>query len=454
MLEVNLEYIREHIPDFEKVMADVQYSDDLSVITAQNGSPSIEIGKKLLHSKFDPEAEAAKFIDSILIRKDAIPVFVGLGLGYHIEELLKRYSDFETIIIIEPRLDIIKAALDTRNLKIILEQKNLNFIYSKSEDKILAYISKLTNDESIRKKLFFIVHTPSLSIYEQNYRKLIDTVKRFSISPKLQQLMQKNFEDNLHFTMHSPGIIQLFNKFENKPIVLVSAGPSLVNDIEHLKKVQDNVLIICVSTALKLLLKNNIKPDIVAIADSKKIMLNHFEEYLDEQIPLLFVPTASNSVLKNYKGPKIVALQNDYRLCKMVSDKVDKGSVDVGESVATLILDVGIKLGGDPIIFVGQDLAFSDGHSHAAGIEKRLKVEKDFSTVENVKDEIVSTSSVLLWFKDWIEKRIEKTPNRTYINASQSGARITGTTEMRLENAVEKYCKDKLSKVNLNSLFK
>jgi len=35
--------------------------------------------------------------------------------------------------------------------------------------------------------------------------------------------------------------------------------------------------------------------------------------------------------------------------------------VDSGGSVATTILDIAIKMGGNPIILVGQDLAYVDG---------------------------------------------------------------------------------------------
>jgi len=39
--------------------------------------------------------------------------------------------------------------------------------------------------------------------------------------------------------------------------------------------------------------------------------------------------------------------------------------VDSGGSVATTILDIAIKMGGNPIILVGQDLAYVDGKNHA-----------------------------------------------------------------------------------------
>ena len=116
------------------------------------------------------------------------------------------------------------------------------------------------------------------------------------------------------------------------------------------------------------------------------------------------------------------------------------------------MLDAAIRMGCDPIVFVGQDLSFSDGHSHAAGVEKRLKVERTPCTVESVDGSRIPTSSVLLWFRRWIEDRIAREPGRTFINVSQTGARIKGTQEMPLEEAI-KLCTTLIDKAPLTRLF-
>jgi hypothetical protein len=136
-------------------------------------------------------------------------------------------------------------------------------------------------------------------------------------------------------------------------------------------------------------------------------METHFEGYFDCGIPLLFLSTAAANVIERYSGPKIVALQREYRLNDVVAGQIDKGRVDVGESVSTFMLDAAIRMGADPVVFIGQDLAFSDGHTHAQGIGKRLKITAKARRVKSVTGACeVDTSAVYSWILHWIEKRI------------------------------------------------
>ena len=54
------------------------------------------------------------------------------------------------------------------------------------------------------------------------------------------------------------------------PAIIVSAGPSLNENIEELKKAKNKAFIIAVDTAMKPLLRNGIIPDMYAIIDGTK----------------------------------------------------------------------------------------------------------------------------------------------------------------------------------------
>ena len=68
-------------------------------------------GLKTLHSLYDPEAEAAAMVAQFQANKTELVVVLGLGLGYHIRELVRRYPDTK-IIVIEASPDIYKAFLE------------------------------------------------------------------------------------------------------------------------------------------------------------------------------------------------------------------------------------------------------------------------------------------------------------------------------------------------------
>jgi hypothetical protein len=124
----------------------------------------------------------------------------------------------------------------------------------------------------------------------------------------------------------------------------------------------------------------------------------------------------------------------------VVSGQIDKGRVDVGESVSTFMLDTAVKMGSNPIVFIGQDLAFSDGHTHAQGIGKRLKITAKARKVKSVTGGEVDTSAVYSWILHWIEKRIASVPGRVFINTSGAGAAIKGTLSMAFSEVIAKYC--------------
>lgn len=60
---------------------------------------------KHLHSGYDPEGEAARIVDAFSCTGDGVLVVLGLGMGYHVHELSRRYPDAD-IVVIEARREI------------------------------------------------------------------------------------------------------------------------------------------------------------------------------------------------------------------------------------------------------------------------------------------------------------------------------------------------------------
>ncbi len=75
------------------------------------------------------------------------------------------------------------------------------------------------------------------------------------------------------------------------------------------------------------------------------------------EIPFVFLNSASHYTVSQYKGPK-------YRAYSMDSPEEQEGRIESGGSVATAMLDLAIRFGGNPIIFIGQDLAYTNNQSH------------------------------------------------------------------------------------------
>ncbi len=87
----------------------------ISLLRTKNSLFSLKVdnndsGSKTLHSLYDPAAEARSIVDRFVFNGKGIIVVLGLGLGYHVSELIKRNADV-TIIVLESEPDIVDLAM-------------------------------------------------------------------------------------------------------------------------------------------------------------------------------------------------------------------------------------------------------------------------------------------------------------------------------------------------------
>ncbi|QIB27503.1 motility associated factor glycosyltransferase family protein [Caloranaerobacter azorensis] len=107
-------------------------------------------------------------------------------------------------------------------------------------------------------------------------------------------------------------------------------------------------------------------------------------------------------------------------------------------------------MGCNPIILIGQDLAYTDGKIHAQNSTYEFdgnneNLGKDLIEIEDIYGNKVYTSKVWLSFLRWFELYIRENPEKEYIDATEGGAKIKGTNIMTLNEAIEKYCTEEIN---------
>ncbi|MHB9095479.1 MAG: motility associated factor glycosyltransferase family protein, partial [Eubacteriales bacterium] len=150
---------------------------------------------------------------------------------------------------------------------------------------------------------------------------------------------------------------------------------------------------------------------------------------------------------KNYKGPKLVGGCHE-NLLRWVEKTLNepKGLYDLGPSVANVAFGLAKNFGCNPIILVGQDLAYTDNKSHAQGTAyEYMTIEdyrgRDIIEVEGVDGHPVLTDRVMFAFLRKFEMTIAASrETHTVIDATEGGAKIPGTYIMPLSEAIKKYC--------------
>lgn len=400
----------------------------IEFIDTKEKNKTVRVDSMFIHSKYYPQSEAVTFLDNnrkIYEGKNEVVVY-GIGLGYHINELLKRIKFDTKVYIFDVDFELFEITKSYELIIKILEDKRVKFYCGYSKEILYEFSQKINKVNDI------LIFKPAFKCIPEKYNEFKNIINGYELGKtgikKNELLMNENEKFNENLKCNS--IDKFFDKFNfnGETVIIVSAGPSLDENLEKLKSVsKKNVKIFVVGSALKALLNNEIKPDMVCIIDPNEIIYNQIKGCEELDIPLCFLSTASNLTISNYKGPKYI-FYNDLRNNNIV--------INTGKSVATAILSIAIKGNANKIIFLGQDLAYIGNKSHCDlyPYNSGIPGNGGFKQVESVDGKMLQTTDVLLYFKHWIEKTIKQNTHIRFINCS-NGARIEGTENCDLLEA-------------------
>ncbi|MPQ32556.1 DUF115 domain-containing protein [Clostridium estertheticum] len=397
----------------------------IKTINTREVNLTVQVENTFLHSKYYPLKEGIKFIElneKFYKNKDLVMVY-GLGLGYHINELLKRCNDSCKIFIFDADKEILNIAANLGKLAVIKKDKRVKIFDRYSQEFLQNFVKVAQMVEDI------LIYKPSVKVLSDEYLELKNILQDYNVAKiaveGFSQVMNENYIHNLKLKV--PGIKEFFNKINIKgeKVIIVAAGPSLDYNINTLKKLDKNIKIFSVGRSLGILMENGIKPDVITIMDAQEIVVEQLRGYEDLGIPLCFLSTASRWAVSNYMGPKYMFYN---------SGNEDDIIINTGKTVAVATLDIAIKGGAKEIIFVGQDLGFLDGKRHA-GVINNVLDDGVYKKVLSVNNSMINTNDGYMYFKRQIEKEIRENPKVRFVNCSK-GARIKGTVEMELEKVL------------------
>ncbi|QXM05172.1 motility associated factor glycosyltransferase family protein [Crassaminicella indica] len=425
-----------------------------------------EDGKKIyIHSKYNMQREWKSLEKDLnLEERDAIYIVYGLGLGYHIKELKKKISSRSYIYVIEKNLDIVSTYMRTQNF-LEIATGNIFFFFG-SDEEILTRINQKIFAFNVM-PLFGNLTNLILPSYKNIYgnwinemqRKIFDTIRHayFMLGNDMEDTIIgiKNNLENINTLLESPSIELLKNAYSNKPVIIVAAGPSLDKNIHELKKLQGKALIIATDAVLSTLKKYEIVPD--GVVTIERMLLTYEKFYKDKEInpKTVFIgPTVVRpeifSTLKDNK--KLICLKQGEKINEWINNDIlgENRLLSMGTSCAHIAFSFAKYIGANPIIFIGQDLAYTkDGVTHSNDVEIKNKVDttnnQQITFVKGIDGEMLPTSHAFKQFLTWFELEIGKdNGTREYIDATEGGAYISGTKIMTLKETIEKYCNEKV----------
>ena len=131
----NLELLRSSQPGLASRLEREPKQNVVQIALSKDGNPIPQIGSVSLHSNYYPLKEAIDGLSEYWLEDQQVPVVYGLGFGYHVLEILKRYHSSE-VLVIEPVMSIFQSFMETVDLKPFIP--NTKFIISTPPPKIVA----------------------------------------------------------------------------------------------------------------------------------------------------------------------------------------------------------------------------------------------------------------------------------------------------------------------------
>ncbi len=349
-----------------------QNQNNIEILKSKTGKLTLKQAGLFIHSKYNPEKEAIKVADIPNPDNTSIIFVLGLGLGYHINAIIDKMQKREyTLFIFEKNINVVKLCMENSLLDFI--KKDNVFLFagdsafeSFSEHCKTLYINQIKGYRVIKLN-------PAVKLNKQYYQGLIDNISselsvlfmnaftRF----ELQRLWIENIIEN------SPAIINNLLRIKKKPecpAAVVAAGPSLKYSIETLKKIQKNVWIFCVDTALGALSETGIIPDFVISLDSQIHNLKDFYSSNKHKSKLSVILGAScYPGIQNMAGDVFffTGLKDDLlikEIEKITHSQILKIDVDV--SVTSAAINLALKAGFEHIFLFGLDMAYINDMTH------------------------------------------------------------------------------------------
>lgn len=195
-------------------------------------------------------------------------IVLGLGLGYHLSDLIDR-TGAKIVFIIEPHPEFLRHSLDSVDWCDLIgrnEEQGCKFsivVPPTAADAVRLISNHFTSEGShFIDGAYVFMHYPSATLFDIRDR-LVEQVQVLYSSRGFH-------EDELIMLTNAAANLALgkFRLLDNKlrperhePVFIIASGPSIDQSIEHIKRMRENAIVFSCGTGLRVCLSNGIIPD-------------------------------------------------------------------------------------------------------------------------------------------------------------------------------------------------
>ncbi len=498
VLEENIDLIKKYDSNLaNKILMFKEEKSNLEICKTQEGEYNLVYRGCCLHSQKGAIKEAKDIASKVDEEENSIRVIFGLGLGFVVEEISNKIKKSK-IIVYEPALDIIHYVLSIAKIDSLYKN---NVFLCNDKETLAEYVLENTDNKSKMK----LIYTKSYKeIFPNEFSEILQTIQTSqgqhsanvnTVIKKAPQALNNTYA-NLKKVLNLPYIMQYKDIYKGKTALIISAGPSLKDNIETIKNNKDKFVIFCVNVAMEYVINSGIEPDF--IIDIEAAGADYQYKDIDISNSYLILEPFSHYLKYDIQAKKVITYisKNNFLNGWLRSGLEIDDNLETMGTVSYTALDCAYIMGFDKIILIGQDLAYKDGQCYAKGSryedlecvfdEKQNKyviqardfekyaqkllgktsdavfkyakkyianLNKNIYTIKSQNNTYLPTQAGYALFVEWFEKVAQRykkeKPDIKLINSSTGGAQINGFENVCLSDAVKNS--EKIEKYELSN---
>lgn len=343
---------------------------ELSWITSPKGEPiplfSMDEKSFPLHSKYNPTKEGVRLFNDCQ-SPDVVYVCLGLGMGYHLDFLMKERKN--PFFIIE---DSLSTSIFDENSSYPMEirervKKEGHFFTELDYSAFFSRLSSLLYRSTVNFKIKIISlpgyerFNPSFcaSMREQIQGDLKKMAMDLATIRVFDRVWKENYRRNSLFLRNREKYHLCFPDFGGREVLVIAAGPSLNDSIDEIRGIlrDRKPILLSTDTAIPCLVAHKIVPDYVITIDCQHFSLAHHQ----------LVPTELRkkiSLIKDcFASPCLDALYDRIFFLypphpEFVNPQKQLPCYDTGGNVTHSAVDIAFRSGATKIGVYGADFSY------------------------------------------------------------------------------------------------
>ena len=348
----NKHYDLDHVENLRLFNNDIQ-SNAYAQIVSDINEFKIEFGnpKKNSHSKMT-------YVPGF--------VFFGTLLGSHLSPLQQKLK-LESCLVVEPDIELFRLSLFVTEYKILVQNAKLFFSIGSTDTQMLTKMQKYILFGSTESYLYKYYST---SYHDKqlfsNFTLALSSSNPFDFNHYRQLFYAK---ESINRIKKYPVLIvnKLSSEIIERPVLILSPGPSLRNNIKWVQKNNNKFITIAFGASIKILHEFGIKPDIITSVDSSTLILKQLPPECKstyENALALLGTDSHKDVFKLFKKENIFVGESNFKL--LINGIKESASITVGDNTLHIMLSMGFKkiylLGTDLAIDVNDGVAYDKTH--------------------------------------------------------------------------------------------